>query len=231
MSLGLNPTGSKYKPKVDPAALAVKDRRRAAMLDKAKADLVETLDDRFDDAVAHAMNAMTKTAKDAAEGRPTVASIRQNRSHEAARKRLIELAKIIAEAVVSARRAFFSDAAVQWRNVLAEELLRPAPHIAGMVAAAADELYHGRPIRDECLIQAGRAADDMERALVLASSRATDRADEAELIHRWADRWRLALKQLAAGMLDDAAYRCDYLAGRAVVRPGLLHPDPSIPWE
>jgi len=219
------------KHKVDPAALARKDSRLASMLDAAKTALSAKVSDRFDDAEAHAENALTTVAKAAADGRPTVAAIRKNRSHEAARKRLFEIADLVAATVRAARRAFFAECAEGWRKTLDSSMLRESPQIAGMVSAAADELVSGRIVLDDCKIQATRAADDLERALVQASSRSANDRDAEDLLRRWSARWGSALTQHAMGLLEDAAYRCDYLSGRAVCKPGLLHPDPTIPWE
>lgn len=201
------------------------------MLAKTKADLKDRIWARFDDATAHAENAITKVAKAAADGKPTIAAVRNNRSHEAARKRLLEIADLTAEAVSVLRRAVFADAATGWRKALDPSLLRESPHIAGMVAAAAEELVDGRRVADDCKIQAARAGDDLERVLVLVSSRGTTGTAGADLLKNWGDRWLHNLLSHAEGLLEDAAYRCDYLAGRAVCKPGLLHPDPTIPWE
>lgn len=221
----------KPKGKVDANALAVKERRVAALLVEAKRGLLPKVDERFEDAVAHAELAVTKVAKAAADGGPTLAAIRHNRSHEAARKRLLEIADMVADGVAVARRAIFAESARLWRDVLDPALLRDKPLVAGMVSAAAAELVDGRKVADDCKIQAARAADDLERTLVLVSSRATSPSDGTDLLKAWSERWGRAVRRHAEGLLEDAAYRCDYLAGRAVCRPSLLVPDPSIPWE
>lgn len=217
---------------VDANALAAKDKHLASLLVMAKKGLLKTVVARFEDAVGHARNSITKTAKDAAEGKATVAAVRRNRSVTAARERLLEIGDEIARTVQASRRVFFTDCFEGWRAVLPARVLRPEKRpTQAMIYGVLGELSHGRAVEDDCKVLVVRAADELVRTLIQIASRGVSKPEQVDLLDQWVNQWSPKISNQAVGLLDDAAYRADYLSGRAVIQPKYLHPDPTVPWE
>lgn len=183
------------------------------------------------DATAHARNALTATLRKAPEGRPTLAVVRRNPSYGAALSRLDELRGALVEQVESARVDAYRASWRFWCDHLPADVRRP-----GLDGPPADRVercrvavLHGLTLAEEI---GSRLAADRARlrpALAVAGNRATPIDDGEDGLRRWGDRARAGILSVVAAALNDSLVMADRLAGRDVLLPELLHPDPSLP--
>jgi hypothetical protein len=201
------------------------------------------IDGRIDDAAAHSHKAVTLTVQVAPEGRATLRKVARARSQKAAHARLDELwVALVGPSRASldglirdARESFYRDRLKFWAaSPMLAEILRPPPYDPTRPAAARVAQVRGYVQFDkELRHEVGDVITDARRCLdtvvAAAGSRATTGHEGADLIDSWATRTKDALFLNVRLALDASETFADKLAGRDVVRPELLHEDPTLP--
>lgn len=218
-------------PDLTAEILAERQVARERRLATARAMLAAKIRAGVENAAAHARNALTETLRETPDGRATAAKVRRSRSYHAALARLDELRDAVVVFAEVVRGAEYRRAWRFWRGHLPADSLRPgaddAPEANLRRCRAA--MLHGMTTRQEI---EGRILPYRRRllaALTVAGGRATRKADAADLIAQWAKGATDGIAATADAMLNDSFVLADRLAGRDVVRPELLDPDPSLP--
>lgn len=213
--------------------MSLPEERQAAIAARVTIPLRKASDlitGKIADAGAHALVALTETLKATPDGRPTLGKVKTSRSFLAARTRLIELAAELVGQVADAREAFYRDSFAWWAKHLPADVHRstdPQPRTSD-IAKVRTFVLHGMTLRNEIGIPTLSADQRMFSTLVMAGSRAARGKDSSDLIRAWAERSTRSLIEIAVTALADSSVRCDYLAGRDVLDPDLLEPDPTL---
>jgi hypothetical protein len=184
------------------------------------------------DAAAHALKALTLSLDQTPEGRPTAAKVKRSPSYQASIARLTELRDELHALAERSRVETYTAAWAFWRSELPAEVLAPsrgsAPP-AALVTRARTMLTHGRTLRESLTAATDRAAKQLGPALTVAGNRATNSREANDAIRRWASASEGAIVAAFLAVVVDGQTTADRLAGRDVIRPELLLPDPSLP--
>jgi hypothetical protein len=214
-------------PPADPAA------RHDAALARLVRAASELIAGKLDDAHAHATKALTDALKATPDGRATIARVRRSPSYAAALVRLDELGAALVMLCGDAREAEYRRAYAEWGESLPAEVLRPRldpanPPIA-LVARCSALVWHGTTLQAEFRGQTDPIKRRLLAALTLAGGRAATPRGGADLLRGWRTAAEGALLRTAAAALNDSLVLADRLAGRDVIDPTRLHPDPTLP--
>jgi hypothetical protein len=185
------------------------------------------------DAESHARNALTDALKATPEGRPTLARVRRSPGYASALSRLDELAFSLVALCEAARVREYRRAYGAWPAALPPEVLRPrldpAAPPSRLVERCRAALQHGTTL----LIEIRGAVEPARRRLLptltQAGNRATPERAGADLLAAWRRGVEASTLRVAAASLNDSLILADRLAGRDVIAPERLLPDPSLP--
>lgn len=216
---------------INQPALRRKDQDLAAELRLWSRQIRSRIGRSLDDAEAHAVSAITRSVRLAPAGRPTIAEVRQTRGVTAAEARLNELLNGLENLIGQSREAAYRIAAPGWVGSLDPAWQRRG---AGQISQAAIDrarslVVGGMVVRRDLQGSIERARSDLERTLVTAGTPAGPSAPSPdELVTQWATQARRAIEVAALGILEDGFNAIDRLAGRDVIDPNRLHPDPTL---
>jgi hypothetical protein len=195
------------------------------------------------DARAHASQAITKSLVATPDGRATLSRSNRNRSLQAAYARLDELTESLAGpsirsqdgTVRDAWEALYRDCRGYWLqyhiDTGGEDVLRPrsadgpSQSEVGKVRSLVLGGYDARTR----VVQVIDPAKRRLRALVVAAA-SPSRAprDRSGSLRAWEVATSKAVALAARNAILTGAFLIDKIAGRAVIRPELLHPDPTM---
>ena len=184
----------------------------------------------LDDAAAHAFRALTQVLKDATEGRPTIAAVRQSRFYLAAISRLNELHDALVPMFTEARTEFYIVAYRDWWAITPPETRRFNTGVVPQtyITAYVNSILHGLTVTDTVWKPVRNAQEQLEQTLTIAGSRATPDRQAEGLVKAWEDRASNTISQVCQTLVQDSVYRALYVAGRDVHKAELLEPDPSL---
>jgi hypothetical protein len=187
------------------------------------------------DARAHAINALTEKAKDAPDGRKTIALVRRSRSTTAAQSRLAEMAIALVKLVADWRERCYREGFHWWAtrppaDPRFAEYLRPDPKPTDRnLSWSRGFALHGTPLVTEVKTAMDAASRTLTSTLARAATRTLRGRDSTDLIRAWEMRTTAAIVAVAESLLTDSQMLCDRKAGRDVCRPELLEDDPTLP--
>jgi hypothetical protein len=222
-------------PLIAAADLDRLDRMSAAAHRAILRDATRLILDGVADAKAHAAHAITATLAETREGRPTIAKARNHRSVKAAEGRLARLADGLAGRIEDARLDCYEAAWAFWARRLDKGVLRrnvewdraPIRNLARFKALP----WHGATIGQFARGPARPLTIALARAVALAGVKGTTPAEQADHLDAWESRARAAFLRVASGLAADAVALADRIAGRDLIDPEFLDPDPAIPWD
>lgn len=213
---------------VNAAALARKDADLAGAVRDFMAEARRRVDRGIDDATAHAERALTKVAREARAGKPTLVLIRAGRSYNAALERIRETTDDLRGIVGEARERFYGIAYVGWVACLDPQWLRPGARPTQERASFVRGLaLHGYPLDAELRNACEALERSLEQAIALASTPGLTQ-DPGGVVEGWDQRSRASLRSLSERLIDDSWVAADRAAGRDCLRPELLEPDPFL---
>lgn len=213
---------------VNATALARKDSALARAVQEVKREARRRSDRGIDDASAHAQRALTKVAREAKAGKPTLVLVRNGRSYNAALERIHEATSDLLDLVRDARGQFYGVSFVGWVACLDARWVRDgaAPTQAGEARVRGLAL-HGYPLDVEFRNAADSLGRSLEQAVSLASTPGLTQ-DPQGVMDAWEERARAALWGTADRLIEDSWVVADRAAGRDCLRPELLEPDPFL---
>lgn len=193
---------------------------------------------RVDDAQAHAERALTKAAIEAQAGRPTLRRIDWSPSYGAACNRLGEMvdaltgpSSVSTDGLVrDAWAAAYTWSRGDWRSRLDPSILtsREEPS-RDEIRQARTVILLGYDARGYLLPTVDGVSSRLRALLVsLALPTLSDR-DRLDPLAHWGASTATTLSMRAAMLVKTGAFYLDRIAGRNVVRPELLHDDPTVP--
>jgi hypothetical protein len=204
----------------------------AKALRRAVAEARGFVRDKVADAKAHALAALTESLKRTPEGRATAAKVKRSRSFAAAVSRLDELASILVTLGEDLRVETYRASWSHWRRVIPDDFLRrtsgEGPPQARLNRCRT-ALVHGFTLSSFLAGPIRKAKQSLPPALTVAGNRATASRDAGELLKAWASRTEKAITAAAISALVDGQTLADRMAGRDVIDPRYLEPDPSLP--
>lgn len=221
--------------------LEASERRRRAIVAAARPAVEKTgkaISRKVADARAHAEASLTGSLIGEAAGKPTVLRARRSRSLVAALARLDELAEVLAGpssrslggSIRDAWEGAFRDAWAHARATSHPDDLDPrhtAPDALD-VARSRSIVIEGHDARSMVLGPIGQAQRSLG-ALVAALATPTRTPNQrAVAIQAWQTKVSRAIGTTAGLAIYSGAFRLDTVATRAVLRPELLHPDPTV---
>ena len=215
---------------LDADALKAREKAQADAIGRWSAGAAFVADKALADALAHAQKALTDTLKATPDGRATIAKARQSRSFAAAVGHLDDLWNRLVVLVGDARMEFYHASYGYWRNHLPAEFHRsddPEPRQSDLAKTRA-AILHGMSLPGWLAGPIETAKKSLLAQLAQAASRGTAGADAADRLRAWAAQARRSIAQSAAVAINDSWTLADRRAGRDLVKPGLLHDDPTL---
>lgn len=217
----------------DPDPMVESERRRVAIARAVRPAIEEAgslIAVRLADAQAHARRAMSSGLVEAADGRPTLTLARQSEDLKAALARLTELEIALAARIRDAWEAALVDAWAYARESAHPDDLDPdrLEPMALDLQRARSTVLDGYDARG---LVAGSIAVARRRlaAVVPASSSPTiSEKARADVLGSWRATAERSIKAAAAQGIFTGAFRMDLIAGWMVLKPELLHDDPSL---
>ena len=210
-------------------AIRAKDKTLADLAAQWGTQIRDRVDLGFDDATAHGFKGLTDVVKSATEGRPTLAAVRKSRSFQAGNNRLGELHDALVKLLTDARVELYTVAFRGWRQVFPPDVMRPG---ADPTQAGIDRfrvlMIGALTLTDDLWFPIRRSIETLEQSLTIAGSQATAATHAQDLVTQWGQKARAGVLNTAQAALEDAMHRADYVAGRDVLRPELLEPDPTL---
>jgi len=196
------------------------------------------ISDRVDDALAHAEKALTRATIDEPNGRATIRRVDWSPSYNAALSRLAELVERLAGPSVASQKGIvrqaweeaYRDCHRHWNQVLdpaIRDAYRDYPDHKEIVRARTITVL-GYDARSFLLGPADVAGRMLKATIVQVAVVSTPEAERANRLESWAKRTTTALQSRTAQLIRTGAFYLDRVAGRDVVRPELLHDDPTI---
>lgn len=199
---------------------------------------VELATTRVDDAHAHALKALTQAAIDEAAGRSTLRRIDWSRSFQAASYRLDELLAALAGLSTASRKgvirdafeAAYRDCHAHYRLTIDPVALRPNPEpTKGQIAKARTVVVLGYDARAYLVPVIEGAEARLKALLASLANPARSKADRSDQLAAWSRRTTDAIATAVTTYTRTGSFYLDRIAGRDVIRPELLHDDPTIP--
>jgi hypothetical protein len=213
--------------------LAESERRRSAIARSARPATEEAgklIAIRLADAQAHARQALSATLVQAPDGMPTLALARRSDDLRAALDRLKELEVALAGKVRDAWEAAFVDAWEYARSIAHPDDLdpdHPEPTARDLRNARMTVIdgYDARGLVAGPIAQARR-----KLAAVVPSAASPTLPDKArrDALGSWRVTAARSIAAAAGQAIFTGAFRMDAIAGRLVLKPELLHKDPSL---
>lgn len=195
------------------------------------------------DARAHASQAITKSLVATPDGRATLSRSNRNRSLQAAYARLDELTESLAGpsirsldgTVRDAWEALYRDCRAYWLryhlDTGGEDVLRPRSTDApsqSEVKNVRSLVLGGYDARTRIVQVTDPSARRLRALVVSAASPARAPRDRSGSLRAWEVATVKAVALAARNAILTGAFLIDRMAGRAVIRPDLLHPDPTL---
>jgi len=189
------------------------------------------------DARAHASASITASLVATPDGRPTAARANRNRSLIAAKSRLDELAEMLAGPSVRSLEGIVRDAwqssyiasRYYWFDELGPDVRVPR-RMAGNpeLARVRGLILSGYDARTRMTNVLDPAYRRLRSLVVSAASPSRPARDRSGSLKAWEVATVKAVALAASNAILTGSFRCDVLAGRSVIRPELLHPDPTL---
>lgn len=213
-----------------------KDDALAARCATWQAKALAVIERKLEDAEAHAVKALTDALKQTPDGRQTVRKARRSPSFQAAHARLDELWAALAGPSVSsldgvirdAREDLYRAAFALWKPLIPTPLLvqaDPKPTQANATAARRIVL-HGYELRQELSGPILAAQRKLLAALAQAGQRSTPNRIASDLVKTWRLQSQSAIAGAVSRVLSDSEVRLNVLAGRDLIHPDHLDPEP-----
>lgn len=189
------------------------------------------------DAKAHAGLVINKSLIATPDGRPTAARANQSRSMMSAESRMAELVIALAGPSTRSLDGLIRDAwadcyKVSWmyyKSELGPEYCTDAVHPSkAEFATVRGMILGGSDARTRVLAATDPALRRLRVNVVKSASPTVDARDRLAFLNGWERATSDAVKMAARNAIVTGAFRADILAGRAVIRPDLLHDDPTI---
>lgn len=189
------------------------------------------------DARAHAGQAITKALVATPDGRATLSRSNRNRSLNAAIDRLDELVVSLAGPSVRSLEGTIRDAwEALYRDCRSYWFAHLGPDVCGPTAGPSmteinvvrSLVLNGYDARTRIVNVTDPAARRLRSLVVAAASPAVRPRDRSGSLRAWEVATVKTVSLAARNAILTGAFRADVLAGRAVIRPELLHPDPTL---
>jgi hypothetical protein len=189
------------------------------------------------DARAHASQAINKSLVATPDGRATLSRSNRNRSLQAAYARLDELAESLAGpsirslegTVRDAWEALYRDCRAYWLDHLGPDVCRPTSGPSqAEVATARVLVLDGYDARTRIVQVLDPSARRLRALVVSAASPSRAPRDRSGSLRAWEVATVKAVALAARNAILTGAFLIDRMAGRAVIKPELLHPDPTL---
>lgn len=189
------------------------------------------------DARAHASQAITKSLVATPDGRATLSRSNRNRSLQAAYARLDELTTSLAGpsirslegTVRDAWEALYRDCRAYWLDHLGPDVCRltDAPS-QSEVKNVRSLVLGGYDARTRIVQVIDPSARRLRALVVAAASPSRAPRDRSGSLRAWEVATTKAVALAARNAILTGAFLLDRMAGRAVIKPELLHPDPTL---
>lgn len=208
------------------------DKRMRGRMEPWKKKAFDLIASKISDARSHAMLAITQTAKEAKDGRPTLRAIRRNRSFQAAQARLDELRDVLTGGSIAsvsglvrdAREAFYRDSFELWKESIPEESWvspDPSPTARG-VAAVRGMVVRDAELHTQVSLAVERAKNELVRATNGAALRFLDAKQRRDSLETWERQSGQSLAIEAKLALSDGDQRAHALACLDLINPIIL---------
>lgn len=193
---------------------------------------------RVADAHAHAMKVLTQSAIDTPDGQATLRKVDWSVSFDAASERLFELAESLSGPRVGSHKglirsawvAAYGDCFRYYRETLSPEILDPrkTEPTAKMEAKVKTTVLLGYDARTFILPPIDQSISRLKSLLVSLASPNVPSKVRADRLSAWKTATESTLAARAAQAIRTGAFYFDRVAGRDVILPELLHPDPTV---
>jgi hypothetical protein len=205
------------------------DAARMASLRRALDRLTARINDRIDDAAAHAANALTARTIAAAEGRATWRSLRTQRSSEAAAKRLEETLTWLAGpsdtafdgAIQRARSGFCREAVDYWSTILPATILSATSPAATLDRQCRGLILWGRSCRQTLATVFTTVASSLQSTLNAVATPTLSPSQREQSIDRWATNTKQQIGAAVLTLLSDSQVAIETMVGQQMIRPEL----------
>ncbi len=186
---------------------------------------------KFEDARAHAMNALTATLDATTAGRPTIARIRRDRSYGAALARLDELAGQVVDLCERCRVDEYKLAYAHWFADTPEEFRRSAsPTPPEMfVNRCRTTVIHEHTLESWVAGPIRNAKGALLRSLASAGNLAVSGRESTDVLRRWRDIHAGHVMDNVESALVDGQTMADARATRDVYRRDMVKDHPTLP--
>jgi hypothetical protein len=207
--------------------LAHWDRELDSSVTQAVAKASRLIADRLDDALAHAKNALSDTARKARDGRPTLTAIKREFGYSTAVSRLMALRDELVLLAEQTRVEQYPRSWEYWRGQIPPKYQseETSPRRSGANKARVF-MIRGKTLAQEFHTVANEVSNRLQATLVQAAARVED--DRAGRLADWAKQAKGSFGRHAKAVLGDGVMLADRMAGRHVVHEDRRDPDPTL---